>query len=99
MALFAFCFAVAIGAIWEIYEFSLDHLFELNMQKYRHSNGEEFVGHSAVTDTMTDIIIDTAGAFLATAVGYFSIKRKQGWISDYLSGEEQTMDLKERKEK
>lgn len=99
LALFAFCFAVAIGAIWEIYEFSLDHLFELNMQKYRHSNGEELVGHSAVTDTMTDIIIDTAGAFLATAVGYFSIKRKQGWISDYLSGEEQTMDLKEGKEK
>ncbi len=34
VALFAFCFAVALGALWEIIEFSMDSLLGLNSQKF-----------------------------------------------------------------
>ena len=34
ISLFAFCFALAVGALWEIYEFSFDALLGLNMQKH-----------------------------------------------------------------
>ncbi len=88
VAMFAFCFSLTIGAVWEIYEFSLDHFMNLNMQKYRLDDGTALIGHTAVVDTMTDIIIDAIGSLLASVFGYFSIKRKRGWINEYLSGEE-----------
>ena len=93
LALFAFCFSLSIGAVWEIYEFTIDRFFSLNMQKYRLPNGNDLVGHAALADTMTDIVIDTVGALVSTAIGYFSIKRKQGWISEYLRVDEKSDDL------
>lgn len=33
MALVAFCFSMTIGALWEIFEFSVDNLFTKDMQK------------------------------------------------------------------
>ena len=76
IALFAFCFAVAVGAVWEIYEFSGDELFGLNMQKFRLSDGTELIGHKALRDTMKDIIIDTIGAAIVSLMGYFSLIAK-----------------------
>ena len=35
VALFAFCFALSMGALWEIYEYLADGLLGLNMQKFR----------------------------------------------------------------
>ena len=39
VAMFAFCFAMTAGAIWEIYEFIADGIFSLNMQKHTLENG------------------------------------------------------------
>ena len=39
VALFAFCFALAMGAVWEIYEYICDTLMQLNMQKYMSEAG------------------------------------------------------------
>ena len=39
IAVFAFCFALALGAVWEIYEFTMDSVFGTNMQKYMLDNG------------------------------------------------------------
>lgn len=39
IAAFAFCFALALGAVWEIYEFTMDSVFGTNMQKYMLDNG------------------------------------------------------------
>ena len=33
VALFAFLFAVAVGALWEIFEFAMDRMLGANMQK------------------------------------------------------------------
>ncbi len=74
VALFSFCFALSVGAVWEIYEFLGDHLLGLNMQKFRLENGEILLGHTALSDTMKDIIIDAIGALIIAVLGYFSSK-------------------------
>ena len=45
IAVFAFCFALALGAVWEIYEFTMDSVFGTNMQKYMLDNGTALIGH------------------------------------------------------
>lgn len=87
LALFAFCFSVSVGAIWEIYEFLADHFLGLNMQKFMLRDGMQLMGHEAITDTMIDIMVNCFGALIATIIGYFSIKNKTGWVHNYLSGE------------
>lgn len=39
VAIFTFGFAVAIGVIWEIYEYSIDYFFHTNMQKFALEDG------------------------------------------------------------
>ena len=58
IAVFAFCFALAMGAVWEIYEFTMDSVFGTNMQKYMLDNGTALIGQAALQDTMKDIIVD-----------------------------------------
>ncbi len=76
VALFAFCFALAAGAVWEIYEFSGDALLGLNMQKYRLADGTLLVGHAALSDTMKDLILDALSALAVSCIGYFGLKRR-----------------------
>ncbi len=80
VAFFAFCFSVMLGTLWEVYEFAADHLLGFNMQKFRLPDGTELIGHSALGDTMKDIIVDIVGAIFATTIGYISLKYKRGWI-------------------
>lgn len=77
MALFAFCFAVTCGTVWEIYEFLADGLLGTNMQKFITADGVILTGREAVSDTMEDIIVDAIGAFVVTAIGYFNISKQQ----------------------
>ena len=74
IALFAFCFALSCGALWEIYEFAFDGLLGLNMQKFTTASGEVLVGHLALRDTMTDMIVDAAAALLIALLGYLRLK-------------------------
>ena len=66
VALLAFSFAVMIGAVWEIFEFAMDQIFGLNMQK------------SGIIDTMWDLIVDTIGAFVAAISGWNFMRGKKG---------------------
>ncbi len=79
-AIFAFCFALSCGAVWEIYEYVFDGLLGLNMQKFITASGELLVGHAALSDTMKDIIIDAIGALTATIIGTFAIKHDRKWM-------------------
>lgn len=74
IAFFAFCFAMMLGGVWEIYEFISDGVLGTNMQKFAIEGREELVGRRAVVDTMEDIIVDCIGAFVASTIGYLSIK-------------------------
>jgi hypothetical protein len=62
IAVLSFSAALAIGAIWEIFEFAMDVLFGLNMQR------------SSLLDTMRDLIVDTIGACVAAVSGYVYLR-------------------------
>lgn len=70
LAFFAFMFAVGIGALWEIFEFSMDQLLGSNMQK------PMFGDYSGLTDTMYDLIMDALGGLIISVSGYVYLKRK-----------------------
>lgn len=76
ISLFALSFAVMIGVLWEIYEFSFDALLSLNMQKHSTSSGLPLVGTAALNDTMTDLIIDTLAALTVAVIGGIITARK-----------------------
>lgn len=65
MAFFAFTFALSVGALWEIFEFTMDNMFGLNMQK------------SGLVDTMWDLIVDSIGALIAAFYGYLYAKKDE----------------------
>ncbi len=80
VALFAFTFSVAIGALWEVYEFVGDGLLGMNMQKFITADGTVLIGHAALSDTMKDIIVDMLGGLISSAIGYFSVKHSRRWL-------------------
>ena len=84
VATFAFCFAVTLGVVWEIYEFSADYIMGTNMQKFGTEAGELFLGQAALMDTMKDLIVDTIGAFVISVIGYVSLKHRKGWVEKLL---------------
>ena len=59
LAVIAFCVAMTLGALWEIFEFGMDQTFGLNMQK------------SGLNDTMGDLIVNAFGGLIASIAGYF----------------------------
>lgn len=80
VACFTFCFALALGGIWEIYEFIADGVLGTNMQKFALEDGTNLKGRLAVVDTMKDIIVDALGAFVISILGYISLKYQKGWV-------------------
>lgn len=80
VAVFTFCFALSLGAIWEIYEFLADGVLATNMQKFALEDGTNHIGRLALTDTMKDIIVDALGGLAISIIGYISLKYKKGWI-------------------
>ena len=74
VALFAFCFALTCGTLWEIYEYTFDGLLGLNMQKFTTADGVVLAGHDALRDTMKDVIVDGVSAFAVALLGYIRLK-------------------------
>ena len=83
VALFSFCFSVSLGVIWEFYEFAADGLLRTNMQKFALENGELLIGRAALWDTMKDLMVDMAGAFAASVIGFISLKYNKGWVERF----------------
>ncbi len=62
MCIFAFSFSVSFGALWEIFEFTVDNLFNGNMQR------------GSLHDTMWDLIVDSSGAMFMSLAAYLYYK-------------------------
>ena len=106
-AIVAFCFSMTIGVVWEFFEFGMDSLFNLDMQKDTviHTirsvtldpSGHNIpyvikgIGETAVNgqelgiggyldigliDTMQDLIVNFAGAFVFSIIGFFYVKNR-----------------------
>lgn len=81
VALFAFVFALAIGTVWEIFEFSMDRLAGTTMQK------PMFGDASGLTDTMWDLIVDALGALAVALYGRRYLRRGQrSMLRDLIEG-------------
>ena len=79
IALFAFLFAVAVGAIWEVFEFAMDQVFGTNMQKPMLGDP------SGKTDTMWDLIVDTVGAAAISGLGWwYARNRRTSFIEEWI---------------
>lgn len=76
LGLIAFCVALSIGALWEIFEFAMDEILGLNMQK------------SGLQDTMWDLIVDTIGASFGAISGFLWLKERSlglsGMIEEFI---------------
>jgi hypothetical protein len=66
LGLLSFCAALAVGALWEIFEYAMDTLFGFNMMK------------SGLPDTMADLIVDAIGAALAALAGVVYLLGRAG---------------------
>ena len=77
MAVFAFSFALAIGAVWEIYEYTGDGLLGMSMQRFLAEDGSGLVGRAALYDTMKDIIVDTLSALITSVIGGILISKRR----------------------
>lgn len=86
VALFAFMFAMGMGAIWEIFEFGMDQVFGMNMQK------------SGLVDTMWDLIVDAIGALVIAVLGWSWLRTAgtasflERWIESFVSSNPRFFD-------
>lgn len=78
IAFFAFIFAMGMGSVWEIFEFSMDQLFGMNMQK------------SGLVDTMWDLIVYGVGALIISILGWGFLRTRERdsflekWIDSFI---------------
>ena len=78
IAVFTVSLAMAVGSIWEIFEYAMDKVFGFNMQK------------SGLDDTMGDLIVDLIGSSVVGALGYIYMRtKKDGFIRRILLQVEQ----------
>jgi len=85
LGLMAFSFAAAIGGLWEIFEYAMDQIFGLNMQK------------DGLHDTMQDLIVDMIGALIGAVAGVTWITKGDngilsGTINDFVESNPQVFD-------
>jgi hypothetical protein len=83
IALFSFAFAVAIGTLWEIFEFAMDQAFGLAMQKPVPGDP------SGLTDTMSDMIVNAIGAAVIGLAGWQYTQRSRRrrvdtWVARFI---------------
>lgn len=82
IAFITFCVAMTMGALWEVFEFSMDLAFGLNMQK------------SGLDDTMGDLIVNAMGATGASIAGYgYLVRTRHGVLGRIIA---EFVDLNKR---
>lgn len=74
LAFFAFTFAVTVGTVWEIFEFTVDQMVGSQMQKPMLGDP------SGLTDTMWDMIVNALGAAVISLTGWWYLRRKQSFF-------------------
>lgn len=81
VAVFAFTFAITVGVLWEVFEFTMDALFGLYMQRWNLPAdamliGREYQG-SGLRDTMSDLIVAGIGSLAAAVFAHYAYKHEK----------------------
>lgn len=71
--------SIATSTLWEVVEFTIDILLDMNAQAYALSTGQLLVGRAALANTMHDTLLNIAGALVVAFFVYFSVKHKKTW--------------------
>ncbi len=79
VVVFSLCFSIALGAVWEIYEYAMDTWFgdyfiENGITLMQEDRGS---GEDRITDTMNDIILETASALTFNVIAYISLTNEK----------------------
>ena len=83
--LFMLMFAMGIGALWELYEFTGDLLFNIGAQRYLDvATGTPFVGQVALYDTMLDLFMDFLGALAGIVFTLLLIKINKRFLKTFV---------------
>ncbi len=67
--IFAICFSLSIGVIWELFEFGVDKFLGKNMQDTRAYSGQD-----AIWDTILDLLSATLGTIVGTVIESFKYR-------------------------
>lgn len=83
VALFSLAFAIAIGTLWEIFEFTMDQTLGLVMQKPVPGDP------SGLADTMWDMIVNALGATVISLAGWWYLRqtrrrRVDTWVARFV---------------
>ena len=70
-AMFSLAFGVMLLTGWEFYEFTMDRLYGLNLQR------SYFNTEAGLIDTMTDLIVGASGSLIGMFITAFSKKSKE----------------------
>jgi hypothetical protein len=81
IATFAFTFAITIGVLWEIFEFTIDLFFHTALQQWDLPMNSILMGQSyqgvGLRDTMSDLIVTWVGASVTSIFIYLIYKYKR----------------------
>lgn len=98
VSLFSFCFSLTISYLWEVFEYGMDTIFGLNMQRWQDGlatgSGINAVSQgTGLKDTMIDMIVMMIGGALISLAGFFSLKTKKDIFSRLLLHDISDYDL------
>jgi hypothetical protein len=86
VAFFSFTFALSMGVLWEVLEFTGDVVFGSAHQKWDLPETEILLGKtyqgSGLRDTMSDLILDGLGALISSVGIYFKYSRTKQKLLD-----------------
>ena len=84
VAIFSFTFAVTLGVLWEVLEFSSDVFLGTANQKWNLPESEILIGKayqgSGLRDTMSDLIVNSIGSLITSVITYFMYKYEKKYL-------------------
>lgn len=97
--LFMLLFSLGISALWEIWEFCGDLLFNIGAQRYIE-NGITYIGQKALMDTMLDLCMDLLGAISGILFTYILVQIRPRFLKTFVikklrKSEQEVEDLDE----
>lgn len=78
--LFGFCFSLAVGVLWEFWEFFCDCFLGMNLQQFNGPKQIPKIGQIALMDTMLDLLADFLGALLVAVVTLIQHSTQENYL-------------------
>lgn len=81
---FGFCFSLAIGVLWEFWEFFCDCFLGMNLQQFDGPKRTPKLGQAALMDTMIDLLADFLGAIILVVITLFKHFHQENYLLRFM---------------